>query len=216
MPKTIAQGLAALAFLPAALGAQAVCATHSFSPVGTNLQLLPLAGFVEVCAQDAALCHRVSSGYPPSATMLGYFVPETEWRAYRQGSVHGFTQYLIAQRAGSMSPASLPGFKRHIRAQQGDVPDHTRLPAQLEAGGRVPLGVFDESETSISFGMVMSMRPAGGDEPATMRLVATNSALAVGPYMLSIYVYRRFATTADIEAAKQQTRTWLGCLRKVN
>jgi hypothetical protein len=216
MPKTITQGLAALALLPAALCAQSVCGAHPFSPAGTQLQLLPPAGFVEVCAHDTALCRRVSAGYPPSATTLGYFVPETEWRAYRQGTIHGFTQYLIAQRASSISPSSLPKFKQHVRAQQGDLPDHTRLPAQLESGGRVPLGVFDESENSISFGVVMSMRSAGDDESANMRLVATNSALALGPHVLSLYVYRRFRAISDIDAAKQQTRTWLSCLRNAN
>ena len=216
MAKVIIHGLAALAFLPAALGAQGPCAARPFSVAGTKLELLPLAGFVEICGQDTALCRRLTAGYPTSTTTFGYFVPQQEWEAYRRGTVQGFNQYLIAQGAGSMSPSDLPGFKRHIRAKQGDIPDHTRLPALLESGGRVPLGVFDESESSISFGVVMSMRPAGSGESKVMRLVATNSVLALGPQVLSLYVYRRFAAASDVDLAKEQTKAWLRCLRKAN
>lgn len=216
MAKAITHGLAALAFLPAALGAQGPCATRPLSVPGAQLELLPLAGFVEVCGQDAALCRRLTAGYPPSVTTLGFFVPYQEWQAYRRATFQGFNQYLIAQNAGSMSPSSLAGFKRHIHAKQGDIPDHTRLPAKLESGGRIPIGVFDESENSISFGFVMSMRPVGSDESRDIRLVATNSMLALGERVLSLYVYRRFGAISDIELAKAQTKAWLGCLRKTN
>jgi hypothetical protein len=216
MAKVLAQALAALTFLPAALGAQAPCAARPHSVAGTQLELLPLAGFVEICGQDAALCRRLTAGYPPSTTTLGYFVPQEEWRTYRQGTFQGFTQYLIAQGAASLSPSGLPAFRRYIRAQQGEIPDHTQLPALVESGRRVPLGVFDESESSISFGVVMSMRPVGSDEASLVRLVATNSALALGPRVLSLYVYRRFGAASDVELAKEQTKTWLGCLRKAN
>lgn len=128
----------------------------------------------------------------------------------------GFSEHLIAQRAGSMSPSALAGLKRHLHAQQGDIPDDTRLPAQLAAGARVPLGIFDESDNSISFGMVMSARPAGTDQAAPVHLVTTNSALALRSLVLSLYVYRRYGGAGDIERAKEQTRAWLGCLRTVN
>jgi hypothetical protein len=216
MANAIAQGLAALAFLPAALGAQGQCAARPLSVAGTQFELLPLAGFVEICGQDAALCRQLTAGYPPSTTTLGYFVRQEEWRAYRQGTFQGFTQYLIAQGAGSLSPSGLPAFKRHIRAQQGEIPDHSRLPALVESGGRVPLGVFDESENSISFGVVMSLRPVGSDQAPLVRMVATNSALALGSRVLSLYVYRRFGAAPDVELAKAQTKAWLGCLRKAN
>ena len=192
------------------------CAARALAVTGDEAALLPLAGFVEVCRQDTALCRRLSAGYPPSTTTLGFFVPDEEWVAYRRGALQGFTQYLIAQKAGSMSPSAFPGFKQHLHAQQGGIPDHTRLPAQLEPGSRVPLGIFDESDNSISFGVVMSARPAGTGQAAPIALVATNSALALRSRVLYLYVYRRYGTAADIDRAKEQTRAWLGCLRTVN
>jgi hypothetical protein len=216
MRKVVARGLAALAFLPTALGAQVPCAVRAVPVPGTQIELLPLAGFVEVCGQDTTLCRQLTAGYPPTTTTLGYFVPEQEWRAHRRGTLRGFTQYLIAQGAGSLSPSGFPAFKRQIHTQQGQIPDHSRLPALVESGGRVALGVFDESENSISFGVVMAMRPAGSDESAAIRMVATNSALVLGQRVLSLYVYRRFRAAADVEGAEEQTKAWLGCLRKAN
>jgi hypothetical protein len=216
MARLLAHGLVALILLPAALGAQGPCAARPFSVPGTKLELRPLAGFVEVCGQDAALCRRLTAGYPAGTTTFGYFVPQQEWQAYQRGTAQGFSQYLIAQGAGSMSPSDLPRFKRHLHAKQGDIPDHTRLPALLESGGRVPIGVFDESESSISFGVVMSGQQVGSSESKAIHLVATNSMLVLGPQVLSLYVYRRFGTASDVDRAKEQTKLWLGCLRKAN
>jgi hypothetical protein len=71
---------------------------------------------------------------------------------------------LIAQLAKSSTAADLPGLKTHLRAQHGDITDHSNPPPALEVRGRAPLGIFDETTHSISFGIVMQMQPAGRPE----------------------------------------------------
>jgi hypothetical protein len=46
-------------------------------------------------------------------------------------------RYLIAQRAVNLSPDGLPGLKAHLHSNQGQIPDHTRLPAVFESQRRV-------------------------------------------------------------------------------
>jgi hypothetical protein len=159
--------------------------------VGASLELTPLVGYSEVCSQDATLCRRLTAGYPPSVVTVGYFVPTDEWAAFRRGEASGFRQYLVAQLASGTRPEGLPALKARLRAQQGDIPDASRLPALLESAGRVAFGVFDETERSVSFGVVMRARPVGAPPGAAeIALVATNTALVVGNRVLSLYVFR--------------------------
>lgn len=193
--------------------AQSTCTSWKYTAGGTPLELAPPKGYTEICSQDAALCHILTAGYPPSTITVGYFVPSDEWNAFRQHKANGFRHYLIAQIAGSMTARELPDLKEHLHAQQGDVTDHTKLPAVFEARGRTPLGIFDETERSISFGAVMRLHPTTGwPDAADVVLIATNSALAVGERVLSLYVYREYATESDIAAAEQLTTDWLSCI----
>ena len=207
--------LAVLLALTAALNAQNLCQSAKDAVGGTEIDLAPLAGYVEVCAQDTALCHTLTDGFPPSVTTLGYFVTSDGWRAYRQAA-QGFDQYLIAQLARSMSAGDIPGFKRYVHAQQGSIPDHTRLPAVLESEGRVALGIFDETDSSISFGTVMKVRSRTDPRVGQRALVATNSMAVIKGRVLSLYIYRAFGTPADVDTTEQLTKRWLTCLRRAN
>ena len=156
----------------------------------------------------------LTNGYPPSVTTLAYFVSGPEWQAYRQSPPRGFTRYLIPQLARSMSSADLRGFKQYLHAQQGSIPDHTKLPSVFESEGRVPLGIFDEKDSSISFGTIMKLRQrfTGSDEAS----VATNTMVVVKGSVLSLYVYREFGTAADVDSTEQLTKDWLTCLHRAN
>jgi hypothetical protein len=199
--------------LGAAAAAQPACAPWPAAAGGPALDLAPPPGYAEVCSQDAALCHRLTAGYPPSVLTLGYFVPVDEWAAFRRGETLGFRQYLIAQLATATAPDDLPGLKARLRAQQGDAPDHTQLPAVFESAGRATLGIFDETDRSVSFGVVMRLRPAGATPGVPeLTLVATNTLLALGDRVLSLYVYREYGGPPDVAAAERLTREWLACL----
>ena len=62
----------------------------------------------------SSLCGRLTAGYPPSVTILGYFVPAV------------------------MVPGDFGRFKRFVRERQGQIPDNTKLPPTLAARKQVP------------------------------------------------------------------------------
>src|SRR5262245_30530525 len=112
-----------MAFAVTATANDSGCGTFGSKAGEASIDLAPPVGYVEICGQDAELCAVLTSGYPASVTTLGYFVTPDEWKRYKTGGT-GFTNYLIAQLAGSMSPADLAGFKDYIRSNQGSIPDH--------------------------------------------------------------------------------------------
>ena len=213
MERAIAIALAFFALTGRVALTQDACGSLSRSVAdGDVVDLAPPPAYTDVCAQDSALCRLLTAGYPPSVTTLAYLVPDSLWASYRSGRVAGFGQYLIAQLAKSSTPADLPGLKAHLRAQQGDITDHSNPPSALEVRGRAPLGIFDETKHSISFGVLTQMQPASHPEATPITLVATNSAVAIGNSLLSLYVFREYRAAKDIEAAKALTRAWISCL----
>jgi len=206
----------ALVLLPESFvsAAEGKCASNVVMVDADRIDLAPPTGFVEICSQDAKLCEVLTRGYPPSAETIGYFVTATEWARHKKQKV-GFTRYLIAQVSRSTAAKDFPGLKDFIRARQGKLPDHTDLPKTLKSQGQVSLGIVDEAPDSISFGTIMKTRTTEPPE-RTLVQVALNSALVIGPRVLSLYTFRDFQTAKDVEAAKQLTRNWLQCLRSAN
>ena len=205
-------GVLCLAF--GVVDAQVPCQTAPATVSSVSLDMAPPPGYVEICSQDEELCRRLTAGYPPSVTTLGYFVPADEWQAYKASS-RGFAHYLIAQLANSTSANDLPGLKQYLHAQQGSIPDHSRVPAILDSNGRVPLGIFDETDSSISFGIIMKLRLTTDTTPA-VALVSTNSAVVARNHLLSVYVFREFHESTDVDAAERLTRDWVSCIRHAN
>jgi hypothetical protein len=178
-----------------------------------NIVLSVPASYVEICSLDQPLCNVLTRGYPPSAKTIGYFVTNEEWRRYRHDSIPGFTSYLIAQLSEGNSPTDISNIKAYVHSQAGNLPDYGSLPENLESHGRVNLGVFEETDSSISFGTVLRLeaRESGSGHP--IDLVATNSVVIVNGRVLSLYVYRRFRQENDIQATENLAKEWLGRLR---
>jgi len=195
--------------------AQGACQSYPASARGTALDLAPFPGLVEVCSRDTALCRQLTAGYPPNVATLGYFVPAGDWEAYRQQK-RSFTHYLIAQAASNLAPPDFGGFKQFVRERQGQIPDNTKLPATLAARGQVPLGVFDETARSISFGTLMQLSRETPSGPVPLTLAVTNSGLVLKDRVLSLYVYREYRSPEDVQSAKAETLRWLACLRTAN
>jgi hypothetical protein len=192
------------------------CDSHRVQVGDSSVDLAPPRGFVDVCGLDSALCRLLTAGYPPSVKTLSYFVPPAEWDAVKKDSTAGFHHYLIAQWAVSMQPEQLQGFKTYLRAQQGNIPDHTELPRVLAAQGRVSLGIVAETATSISFGTILTARPVADPNAAPISLVATNTAAVVKSRMLSLYVYQDYRNDSDVNMAKSVTSSWLQCIGNAN
>jgi len=191
--------------------ADSACETFAV-PVGpSRINLAPPRGFIEVCGRDAALCTMLTAGYPKSIKTLGYFLSPQEWDQYRGGHLSGFTHYLIAQLANGVSPAEFADLKHFIRSQHGDIPDHARLPAAFDSEEKSNLGVFEDSDDAIAFGVVMKLRPAAS---APITLASANTAFLAKDHLLSLYVFVDVTAKPSGEPAKQLTREWLGCLRR--
>jgi hypothetical protein len=215
MLRSVAIALLCLAATTQLLSGDESCGTFVSSIAGTSLNLAPPLGFVEICGQDAKLCQTLTSGYPPSSHTLGYFVTAEEWARYRKSPI-GFSKFLIAQHAGSMSPDMLPDFKKYVRSQQGDIPDNTDLPSTLQSRGRAPIPVFEDAEDAIAFGSILKLRTATPAPARDITLATTNAALVVKGRVLSLYVGWDVTASDDAEPVKQQMKKWLNCLRWAN
>jgi hypothetical protein len=153
----------------------------------------------------------LTAGYPKTTKTLGYFVSPQEWDQYRGGHLSGFSHYLIAQLATGASSADFAGIRRFVRSQNGDIPDHTQLPASFESEGKANIGVFEDSDDAIAFGVVMKVRP-GASAPIT--LASANTVFLAKEHVLSLYVFVDVTSKPSGEPAKSLAREWLGCLRK--
>jgi hypothetical protein len=196
--------------------AATACATLVRTVDGAPLDLAPPVGFVDICAQDRALCSKLTANYPASVTTVAYLVSKDEWDAYQRQPTPSFRRYLIVQVVASRKPEQLDGVKSFIRAQQSEVTPRDRLPEVLKTDGQAGLGIFDDTSDSISFGAVARLAaPTAGAGPAPM-LATTNSALVLKGHVLSLYVYRDVQRAEDVDQVEALTKTWLQCLRNAN
>ncbi len=176
----------------------------------------PPIGFVDVCSRDSRLCSVLTKGFPSSVRTIGYFVLGEEWQRYEKGNLDGFSRYLIAQRGGPLSRERFREFKDYVRAQHGEIPDSSDIVRGLESGGRVSFGVTDETEDSISYGVVMKLRSLNGGSDVEMLLASINIALQLKGESLSLYVNEEVRRPSDVRRVKEFAARWIGCLRSRN
>jgi hypothetical protein len=196
--------------------APTTCGSYAAQAGDSQVDLAPLPGFVEICAKDAALCHTLTEGYPPSVKTLGYFVTTDEWERFQKGPRIGFSTYLIAQHATSMRQSEFADFKTYLRCQQGVTPDHTELPRVLESKGRVEFGIFEDGEDVIASGIVMHTATRSPGAVQKVSLAATNAMMVIKGQMFSLYVFVDYSSDADIGRVKGLTHEWVECLRGKN
>ncbi len=182
----------------------------------SSVDFAPPNGFVDVCSRDFQLCVLLTEGYPPEVTTVAYFVPGEEWQKYQKGQHKGFSRYLIAQRGQTRSPDEFSELKRYVKAQQGNVPDHTELPRILQSQGKIPLGVTEETEDSISFGVIMKLASADGHLNGSPFLACINIMLRLKGETLALYVHDTAANMSDSKSVRQLAKDWLKCIREQN
>jgi hypothetical protein len=212
----LATAVMLLQLVTAATRTEAECGSLARALGGGSIDLAPPEGFVEICAQDATLCRTLTAAYGKSVTTLGYFVTVAEWAAHAKMPAPSFSRYLIAQAAPSKTAAQLPEVKSFIRSQQHGAPERSRLAATLRTDGQAQLGILDDTPDSISMGAVAKLPSATPGAGSERLLAMTNSALAVGPDLLSLYVYSRIDDTKDVQQVEALTARWLRCVREAN
>jgi hypothetical protein len=179
-----------------------------------SINLCPPEHWVEILSKDALLAHRLTNGYPSSVRTLAYFVPLSEWEDFQKQKTIGFKHYFIFQLARNMSPDGLAGFKDYIKTKQGNMPDHSDLPRMYKLQGHVSLGVFDETDDSISFENLVKLEFVPLKEPIDM--VAANSAIRMNKFVFSVYFYQSYHDDKDVEAVKKLTHDWVRAVEAKN
>src|SRR5262245_11494604 len=153
------------------------------------LDLAPPANFVEICSQDASLCARLASGYPPTEKLVEFFVTSEEWQRYRGGQLSGFNRYLIAQISEGTKPSDFSDLRSFIRSRQGDIPDNTELPPAFDSAGKSSIGVFEDSDDAIALGVIMRLRQPEVGPSSALILASANIAFLATERVLSLYAF---------------------------
>ena len=192
------------------------CDTFRDAKGRSTIDFAPPPGFIDVCSRDVLLCTVLTQGYPPSVTTVAYFVTVEDWQRYQHGERKGFSQYLIAQLARTMSSDKFAEIKKYIHDQAGQIPDHTELPPPLVNKGNVPLGIIDETDDSISFGNITKLEPEGASSGSSFLQASINIALQMKGQTLSLYVFEDLADISDASRAKALSRRWLACIKSRN
>src|SRR5437867_950229 len=164
------------------------CGSFIDAKARSVVDFAPPSEFVDICSRASRLCSVLTKGFPSSVQTIGYFVPVEEWRRYEKGKLNGFSRYLIAQRGGPLSRERFREFKDYVREQHGDVPDSTDVVSGLESQGRVSLGVTNETEDSITYGVMIKQRSSKGGSSVEMFLASINIAVQLRGESLSLYV----------------------------
>lgn len=207
---------AILTFAASALVGERRCGSFRDSRGRSSIDIAPLEGYTELCSQDSQLCVMLTLGYPPSVQTIGYFVRDEEWQQCKEGKHERcrFNRYLIAQRGRDLSGEEFLDLQRYILSNQGNVMDHTESARVFELQNRVSLGVIDENNDSISFGVILKTKAP--DEQISRLTASINVALQLKGESLSLYVFDGIKDLKDTNRIKSLANEWLGCIRDRN
>lgn len=92
--------------------------------------------------------------------------------------------------------------------------DHTESARVFELQNRVSLGVIDENNDSISFGVILKTKAP--DEQISRLTASINVALQLKGESLSLYVFDGIKDLKDTNRIKSLANEWLGCIRDRN
>lgn len=194
------------------VAAEPACGSFRAAVPDPALDLAPPAGFTEICAQDAALCVRLTSGFSKDTNTIGYFVPAEEWKRYQAGDHSKFRRTLIAQWAESTQPSRFPVLKKFIRSQHGKEKSESQEALVWHPSGKADIPVFEDSKDVIAAGVLVKQKQAGPDAPETV-LASVNIAMVKNTRTLSLYVITDVTASPSAEPAKALGREWIRCLR---
>lgn len=195
--------------LSAAATAGPACGSFAAKVPDPALDLAPPKGFVEICSQDPELCKKLTARYPQAKT-LGFFVPEDEWKRYKEKKdATSITRTLIAQWAETMQPAQFPELQKFIRSRHGKDPAAAPVFGQK---GQADVAVFEDTSDAIASGMLLKGKSSKPGQPETINALL-NIAMLDGTRVLSLYVTADVTASPNGEPAKALAKDWLSCLR---
>lgn len=204
--------------------------------VGDKVLLLPIpAGFVDPKDTAPVLHSRAERLTPPQMKLLAVYVAESDISAARTGTVPKFESYFMAQvlRGKEGETVDLKAFaavksqvrgapkvedqkqvraevQRHISSaarEIGSSSKHAEL--ALKIGESRQLGIFNETERSLSMLVVSDVEGANGARKyAAVMAQATSFVLLRGKVIL-FTAYKKIEGDADYSLLRKQCESWV-------
>ena len=189
-------------------------------------------GFTLVDSSHADLQRMAEESTPPTNRLLAQFARRSDLRARSQGKPAPFNRYFLAQTLRKiedrlLSAADFAQLRSATKKQQSEIAakleprlaevsrtvekrrsDDTGTAVSLRIGDVVPLGIYQDSESFVSFGAMSRVRYQEGASTDDRTVVNVASILTVNGKLLFLYTYARFADPKDVEWARHASATW--------
>jgi hypothetical protein len=233
---------AMLAGLPGWQGACAAERTVPADVAGVRVSLPVPAGFADAATAAPQLKGVMDNVIPaPMGRRLAIFVSEADVATFKAGRGAALDRYFMVYLSRTLEPMRLDaGEFKDIRdlfrnqqaallkalqpKTQAVMNDSARtlrdkygyLIQSLSVGEMVPLGVFHESDTSVSMGMLSKLKTViAGKAVETPQMSSTTAAL-VKTKVVGMSVHATYGSPADIDWVKRVTTEWVQALSRSN
>jgi hypothetical protein len=216
----------------ATAGAQAPAPSISISVGGTPIALPIPRGFAEVPASLPELVRLGEQITPPGNRLLAHLVaPEDMKVLARQGSAR-FDRYFLVQTSRqvegrAISQQEFAEVRALMKTQQAELfrklgPKTAEFSRDIEKnlsresgralklnlGDIVPLGVYADAASFITFGAMVRVRVQEGAEVDERTVVNVSSIILARSKLLFLYIYARFRDGRDVEWARKTALSW--------
>ena len=175
---------------------------------------------------------------PPTNRLVAYFARRSDLRARAQGKAARFDRYFLVQTLRkienqSFSAADFAQLRSATKKQQSELlgkleprlaevartlekrrSDDTGTAVNLRLGDVVPLGIYQDFESSVSFGALLRTREGASAEDRTV--VNVTSIVTVKGKILFLYTYTGVTGPRDVEWAKVASATWTNDVLAMN
>ena len=169
---------------------------------------------------------------PPTNRLLGQFARRSDLKARSQGKLASFNRYFLAQTLRKIedrifSAADFAQLRSATKKQQAEIlgkleprlADVTRdlekrrsadtgSAVSLKIGDVVPLGIYQDAESFVSFGAMSRIQYQGGGSADDRTVVNVASIMTVKGKILFLYTYARYTDSKDVEWARHASATW--------
>ena len=226
------RAIAGLFFALACASAGAQAPSISVSVGGTPIALPVPRGFAEVPASLPELMRLGEQITPPANRLLAHLVTPEDMKVLAQRKSASFDRYFLVQTARqfegrAMSQQEFAEVRALMKTQQAELfsklgPKMAEFARDIEKnlsresgralklnlGDIVPLGVYGDSASSITFGAMVMVRLREGAEIDERTVINVSSIVLVRSKLLFLYTYARLVDGKDVEWARRTALSW--------
>lgn len=212
----------------------------SISIGGQTLHIPIPKGFVETSSAPPVVRFMAERSTPPAHRLLAHLVPDSDLRDFVAGGSPRFDRYMLAhtnrayegltvssadfaqvregiKRQQPTAPWSMdPTLREWIERSFRDLSVMTGLPAHIDVGTGIPLGVIDEAASSVTIGHIAKTASRIGPIEHTRTTASLSSIAAPRGRFLILVVVTTLESAADIQWARQTMQQWLTDVSREN